>query len=100
MLITGGSRGIGAAVARRAARAGYDVAISFNSNRHAADSVITEIEALGRRAIAVRCDVASESDVVGFFDQTVESLGSLDAVIVNAGILFERCRVEDLTVAR
>jgi NAD(P)-dependent dehydrogenase (short-subunit alcohol dehydrogenase family) len=100
MLITGASRGIGAAVARLAAEAGYDVAFSYNSDERSAAHVAAAVEATGRRALAMRCDVAVESEVIALFDQTVDTFGRLDAVVVNAGVVFPRSRVEDLTVER
>ena len=100
MLITGGSRGIGAAVARRAAEAGYDVVVSYNSNVAAADGVVRDVQRVGQRAVAVECDVASERDVVALFAEADAAFGRLDAVIVTAGILFERSRLEDLSVER
>jgi len=100
MAITGASRGIGAAVARRAARSGYDIALTYVSSEDTARAVAADVEAVGQRALLRRCDVAEEAEVIDFIDTTVESFGHLDAVIVNAGILFERCRVEDMTVER
>lgn len=100
MLITGGSRGIGAAVAMLAADAGYDITFSYHSDEGAAAEVVGAVESRGRQAHAVRCDVAAEHDVKGLFESSDAHFGRLDAVIVNAGTLFERCRVEDMTVER
>jgi len=100
MAITGASRGIGAAVARRAARAGYDIALSYVSSEDDAHRVAADVEAEGQTALVERCDVADEAQLVSLFERVDSELGRLDAVIVNAGILFERCRVEDMTVDR
>jgi NAD(P)-dependent dehydrogenase (short-subunit alcohol dehydrogenase family) len=100
MLITGGSRGIGAATAVMAAQRGYDVAFSYVSDREAAEAVIARVEAEGQRAIAVKSDASEENELMEFFSRVDSEFGRLDAVIVNAGILFERIRVEDITVDR
>jgi NAD(P)-dependent dehydrogenase (short-subunit alcohol dehydrogenase family) len=100
ILITGGSRGIGAAVATMAAEDGYDVVLSYVSNEGAAAEVVAGVEAAGQRAVAVQCDVADEQQVMALFDAGLEAFGRIDVVVVNAGILFERTRVEDLTVER
>ncbi len=86
-LITGGSRGIGAAVARRLAGDGHDVAITYAGNDAAATEVIADVELLGRHAIAIRGDVAEERHVVDAFDQTTTELGLPTIVINNAGVL-------------
>jgi 3-oxoacyl-[acyl-carrier protein] reductase len=77
-LVTGGSRGIGRATALRLAREGADVAISYASRIHDADQVVTEIEALGRKAICVPCNVASPDDVNRLVSRTREHLGPID----------------------
>lgn len=100
MLITGGSRGIGAATAVLAAGAGYDVSLSYNSDRTSAEAVAEQVRQLGRRCHVQPCDVGVEEQVVDLFESTDELLGVPSAVIVNAGILFERSRVEDLAVSR
>jgi NAD(P)-dependent dehydrogenase (short-subunit alcohol dehydrogenase family) len=100
VLITGGSRGIGAATARLAARAGYSVAISYVTNREAAEGVVGQIQAAGGRALAVAADVASETDVVRLFERVDEALGPLTALVNNAGILERQARVEQMSAQR
>ncbi len=77
-LVTGGSRGIGRATALRLAREGADVAISFASRSKEAEQVVTEIQALGRKAISVACNVAKPDDVARLVSQTRERLGPID----------------------
>jgi NAD(P)-dependent dehydrogenase (short-subunit alcohol dehydrogenase family) len=100
MAITGGSRGIGAAVARLAASRGYDVAISYRDDAKAADTVVADIEKAGRRALAVKADVGSEKEIVAFFSAIDRKLGRLDLLVNNAGIVAPRCRVADMTAER
>lgn len=85
MLVTGGSRGIGAATARLAARRGYDVCISYLHDQVAADAVVADVRATGRRALAVRADVAIEADIVRLFETADRELGRLSALVNNAG---------------
>jgi NAD(P)-dependent dehydrogenase (short-subunit alcohol dehydrogenase family) len=98
--ITGGSRGIGAAVARLAAGRGYDVAISYRANAEAAESVVKDIERAGRRGLAVKADVARDSDIVAFFEAIDRAFGRLDVLVNNAGIVAPRSAVADLTADR
>ena len=100
LLVTGGSRGIGAATACLAAADGYDVCISYRQNRTAADSVVHSIEQQGHRAIAVAADMASEADILQLFDEVDRQLGPLTALVNNAGILEQQMRVADMTFAR
>lgn len=86
VLITGGSRGIGAAVSRAAARDGYRVAINYASRREQADRLVAEIEAAGGKAIAIKGDVSKHDDVVAMFDAAEKVLGPVTAVVNNAGI--------------
>ena len=86
LFVTGGSRGIGAAVARAGAAEGYDVALTYADDASAAREVTDAIEAAGRRALAVRCDVAREADVVAAFEALDDAFGAPDVVVVNAGI--------------
>jgi len=100
MLVTGGSRGIGAAVARLAARRGYAVCVNYRERRDAADEVVQSIQAEGGRAIAVGADVADEAQVVQLFQTVDRELGRIDALVNNAGILETQCRLEDMDAAR
>lgn len=100
MLVTGGSRGIGAAVAEAAAEAGWDVAISYRADAAAAERVVERCAAADVRALAVRADVAVETDVVELFEHTLSELGYVDALVNNAGILHRAVRFDEIDVAR
>lgn len=100
MLITGGSRGIGAATARLAATRGYDLAISYVRDAASAASVVADCESAGARAVAVRADVADESDVIGLFDRSTTELGSIAAFVNNAGTLHRAARLDEFEVDR
>jgi len=100
ILITGGSRGIGAATARLAAAQGYDVALSYVSDEAAAASVVADVEAAGRRGLAVRTDVSDPAQVAALFDAIDATFGRLDALVNNAGILSLQSRLEDLAFDR
>jgi NAD(P)-dependent dehydrogenase (short-subunit alcohol dehydrogenase family) len=100
ILITGGSRGIGAATAQLAASQGYAVCINYVNNRAAADEVVGVIEASGGDALAVQADVALEADVVKLFEVVDRRLGRLTALVNNAGILEHHMRVEEMDAAR
>ncbi|MGB0722842.1 MAG: SDR family oxidoreductase [Gammaproteobacteria bacterium] len=99
-IITGASRGIGAATAKRLAFDGYDICVNFRADGEAAGNVVREVEQLGRRAIAVQADVATEAGVMGLFDAVDKGLGTLTALVNNAGVLDRQCRVTELTEAR
>ncbi|MDP1611365.1 MAG: SDR family oxidoreductase [Sulfuritalea sp.] len=100
MIVTGGSRGIGAAVARLGAAEGYAVCISYLNNHAAAAAVVASITAQGLRAMAVQADVASEADVMRLFREVDAALGTVTALVNNAGILERQARVEDMDAAR
>jgi NAD(P)-dependent dehydrogenase (short-subunit alcohol dehydrogenase family) len=100
LLVTGGSRGIGAATARLAAPRGYDVCVNYRSNKDAASRVVAEVEAAGRRALAVAADVSIEADVVRLFETCDRELGRLDALVNNAAILEKQTRLEAMDAAR
>ncbi|WP_063584963.1 SDR family oxidoreductase [Achromobacter ruhlandii] len=100
ILITGGSRGVGAATARLAAAQGYDVAISYVSNEAAARAVVADVQALGRRALAVRADSADPQQVTHLFAAIDQAFGCLDVLVNNAAIIARQSRVEDLTFER
>jgi len=99
-LVTGASRGIGAAIAVACAQAGHDVAINFARDRVAAQTVARSIEALGRRAIAVQADVADETQVRALFEQVDARLGRLSHLVNNAGIVVPGARLEAQDMAR
>jgi NAD(P)-dependent dehydrogenase (short-subunit alcohol dehydrogenase family) len=94
VLITGGSRGIGAAVAQLAAARGHDVAITYRSEREAAEQVLAACRASGATAVACRGDVAVEADVVRLFDEAEAALGPVSHVVNNAGITGKSSRLE------
>jgi NAD(P)-dependent dehydrogenase (short-subunit alcohol dehydrogenase family) len=100
MLVTGGSRGIGAATALGAARQGYAVVLSYRTEAEAAAEVVRAIEADGGRALAVQADVAQEADVLRLFAACDAAFGPLTALVNNAGILSRQSRVEDMDAAR
>ena len=100
LLITGASRGIGAATARLAARQGYSVCVNYRRDGAAADAVVKDIEARGGRAAAVAADVADEEDVVRLFETCDRTLGPLTGLVNNAGILETQMRLETMTAAR
>ena len=96
LVVTGGSRGIGAAVAHLAAARGYAVCINYRGNRAAADAVIGAIRAKGSKAAAVQGDVASEPDVVNLFDEAERTLGPITGLVNNAGITGPAGRVDEV----
>jgi NAD(P)-dependent dehydrogenase (short-subunit alcohol dehydrogenase family) len=100
VLVTGGSRGIGAATARLAAARGWAVAVNYASNADAAQAVVQEIRAGGARAMAVQADVADEAQVVAMFRQVDAGLGRLTDLVNNAGVVDVAARVEAMTGAR
>ncbi|MFE7645305.1 SDR family oxidoreductase [Streptomyces phaeoluteigriseus] len=85
-LVTGGSRGIGAATAVRLAREGADVALTYVNGKEAAEDVVRAVEALGRRAVALRADSADAAEAAGAVGAAVDALGGLDVLVNNAGI--------------
>ena len=99
MLVTGGSRGIGAATCRLAAKEGWQVVVNYTSNKAAADAIVADINAAGAQAIAVQGDVSNESDVVAMYD-AAEALGPVTAVINNAGIVAEVSAFADMQTDR
>ncbi|MET9390939.1 3-oxoacyl-ACP reductase family protein [Streptomyces sp. NPDC006624] len=85
-LVTGGSRGIGAATALRLAREGADVAVGYVNGKEAAEDVVRTVEALGRRAVALRADAADPAETAGLVDAAAGELGGLDVLVNNAGV--------------
>ena len=100
ILITGASRGIGAATALLAARAGYAVAVNYSANSLAADEVVRQIRQHGGSAITVQADVAEESQVLAMFEKVDAKLGRLTALVNNAGVVDQKARVDGMSVAR
>lgn len=100
MVITGGSRGIGAATARMAAERGHDIVVSYVRDADAADRVVADCRSAGAAAIAVRSDVAVERDVVMLFDRTIEEFGRVDVLVNNAGILHRAAPLAEFEVDR
>ena len=100
LLVTGGSRGIGAATALLAASQGWAVAVNYRTNSLAADEVVRHIRANGGRAMTVRADVALEADVLRMFEQVDAKLGPLSGLVNNAGVVDVACRLADMTAAR
>jgi NAD(P)-dependent dehydrogenase (short-subunit alcohol dehydrogenase family) len=100
ILITGASRGIGAATARLAAQRGDAVVVNYRADRQAADDIVTEIERGGGLALAVQADVSTEPGVLRMFETIDAKFGRLDALVNNAGILETQMRLEDMTADR
>ncbi|MGB7196516.1 MAG: SDR family oxidoreductase [Collimonas pratensis] len=100
MIVTGGSRGIGAATALLAAERGYAVCVNYLHNRSAAEAVVAAIRDAGGEALALAGDVAVEADVMALFQSVDSQLGKVTALVNNAGILERQMRVEEMDVAR
>lgn len=100
LLITGASRGIGAATALLAARRGFAVAVNYAANSLAADEVVRRIRAEGGSAITVQGDVGDEAQVVAMFEKVDAKLGRLTALVNNAGVVDVRARVDQMSVQR
>ena len=100
IIITGGSRGIGAATALMAADEGYSVCVNYRQNRDAAETVVKKIVDEGGRAISVAADVANEEEVATLFDRANDELGPVTALVNNAGILETQCNFLEIDVDR
>ncbi|OCP18224.1 MULTISPECIES: SDR family oxidoreductase [unclassified Ensifer] len=100
VLVTGGSRGIGAAVCLGAARAGWSVVVNYASNAEAADAVVAAIRQGGGSAIAVKGDVGSDADIKSIFAAVDKAFGRLDGLVNNAGIVGPTQRVDEMSVER
>ncbi len=100
LLVTGASRGIGAATALMAARKGYAVAVNYTANAEAAESVVRQIQGGGGKAIAIQADVAHEDQVMAMFERIDRELGRINALVNNAGVVDVTARLEDMSVAR
>jgi NAD(P)-dependent dehydrogenase (short-subunit alcohol dehydrogenase family) len=100
ILITGASRGIGAACALLAAENAYAVAVNYANNSLAADEVVRQIRATGGQAIAVQADISDEGQVVAMFEKIDAKFGRLHALVNNAGVVDQTIRVEAITLKR
>lgn len=96
MLITGGSRGVGAATAWLAAERGYDVAFSYASNESAARTVVADVQARGRRALAIHADSADPNQIMQLFTEVDREFGRIDVLVNNAAIIGRQSRIEDI----
>jgi len=99
LVVTGGSRGIGAAVARLAGRRGYSVAVNFLGDATAARGVVEDIRSGGGSAVAIRADVGLETDIINLFRQAERELGPICGLVNNAGVTGGFSRVEALEAA-
>ena len=100
LLITGGSRGIGAATARLASQQGYAVSINYRHDRVAADAVMTDIVQAGGNAMVFAADIANEGEVSALFASAHAAFGPITALVNNAGVLTSQMRVDQMTAAR
>jgi len=100
MMITGASRGIGAACAKQAGAQGYAVAVNYLNSREAAESVVADIEKAGGTALAIQADTSREEDVLRLFDTVDAQLGPLSVLVNNAGVVDVACRVDEMSVER
>ena len=100
LLVTGASRGIGAATARLAAQQGWDVAVNYSRDAAAAEQVAADVRSAGRRAITVAADVADEAAVLRMFARIDAELGRLGGLVNNAGIVDRQARLDEMDIAR
>jgi len=100
ILVTGASRGIGAATALLCARQGFDVAVNYTRDARAAEAIATQVRALGHRAMVVGADVSREDEVLRLFVAVDAELGPLTALVNNAGVVDVAARVDEMSAAR
>lgn len=100
VIVTGGSRGIGAATSKLLASQGYAVCINYRSRSTEAEQLVAEIKKAGGSAISVAADVSSEKDVTALFDTAEKQLGSITHLVNNAGVLFKQTRLRDINLER
>ena len=100
LLVTGGSRGIGAATARLAATRGWDVAVNYTRDAAAAEAVAADVRAAGRRAWVLQADVADEAQVLAMFERLDRDAGVLSGLVNNAGVVDVAARVDEMSLAR
>ena len=99
LIVTGASRGIGAAVARLAAAEGYAVAVNYSRDASGAASVVDDIRSAGGRAAAIQADISEERNIIDLFEKAVAELGPLNGLVNNAGSVGPLCRVADISAA-
>lgn len=100
LLVTGASRGIGAAAATQAAHAGWDVAVNYQRDEAAAQRVAQAVRDSGRRSLVVQADVGVEAEVLRMFAEVDRGLGRLDGLVNNAGVVDRPARVDEMSLAR
>ena len=100
VIVTGGSRGIGAAVAKLAGQRNWNVCVNFKNNKSLADEVVNEITSLGGNAIAVAADISNENEVINLFERVDSELGTLSALVNNAGIITPQSKLVDMDANR
>ncbi|YCO01264.1 SDR family oxidoreductase [Vibrio sp. VNB-15] len=100
VIITGASRGIGAATAKLLAKHGYAVCVNYNNRADAAAQVVAEIKEGGGKAIAIQADVSNEQQVLALFEQTEQALGKVTHLVNNVGVLFTQSRLADMSLER
>lgn len=99
LLVAGGSRGIGAATARLAAKRGYDIAVNYAANGEAAAAVVKDIQAAGRKAIAIKGDLSKEADIERVFDEAAKALGPVTHFVHSSGIIGDFSRLDEASAA-
>jgi len=100
LLVTGGSRGIGAATSLLAAQKGWAVAVNYTANSQAADDVVAQIKKAGGEAMSVQADVANEEQVLAMFEKVRSTLGPLQGLVNNAGVVDVSARLDQMSMAR
>ncbi|HHF3042473.1 glucose 1-dehydrogenase [Vibrio diabolicus] len=100
VIVTGASRGIGAATAKKLAEQGYAVCVNYRAQSEAAHQVVRDIQANGGKAIAVQADVSDEQQVLNLFDATENALGSVTHLVNNVGILFTQSPLAEISLER
>jgi NAD(P)-dependent dehydrogenase (short-subunit alcohol dehydrogenase family) len=98
-IVTGGSRGIGRATSLAAAKRGYKVVVGYASNKAAADEVVAKIESSNGKAVAIKCDVGVEADILELFKKA-DAFGKLGVLVNNAGVVDMTARVDEMSVSR
>src|SRR5882724_10513426 len=99
LIITGASRGIGAATAHLAAARGYKVCVNYRANQRAAEEVAQTIRQKGGKVIAIQADISNESEVVRLFEEATKQLGPLTALVNNAATVEQQSRLENIDAA-